>query len=156
MESTRDKEIQSIIEQRSRSLIRLVSLLKKDIEVRLMEKIHSLGYQNFKMGDMVCLANVAQDGTINNELAKKARITKQAMSKVVKNLENDGYIYTKKHETDNRATVIFLTDRGKDLAIDAFECVKDIQESYTSIIGEEDADKLKEILTKLLTGLEIL
>ncbi|WP_295116781.1 MarR family winged helix-turn-helix transcriptional regulator [uncultured Chitinophaga sp.] len=156
MESTRDKKIQSIIEQRSRSLIRLVSLLKKDIEVRLMEKIHALGYENFKMGDMVCLANVSVDGTINNELAKKARITKQAMSKVVKNLENDGYIYTKKHETDNRATVIFLTDRGKDLAIDAFGCVKEIQESYTSIIGEQDADKLKEILTKLLTELEIL
>ncbi|MCK7557434.1 hypothetical protein MKQ70_21470 [Chitinophaga sedimenti] len=84
MASTRDEKLQAMISRRSKSLIKLVSLVKKDMEIKLMERLHSLGYENFKMGDMVCLANVQLDGTINNELAKKAKITKQAMSKVVK------------------------------------------------------------------------
>ncbi|UYQ91875.1 MarR family winged helix-turn-helix transcriptional regulator [Chitinophaga horti] len=156
MAPTRDEKLQAIISQRSRSLIKLVSLVKKDIETKLMDRLHSMGYENFKMGDMVCLANVQLDGTINNELAKKAKITKQAMSKVVKSLETEGYIYTRKHETDNRASVIYLTDRGKDLAITAFECVREIQADYVSIIGEDDSEKLREILTKLLTKLDML
>lgn len=156
MEATRDERLQSIMQQRNKSLIKLISIIKKDFENKLMDKLRSQGYENFKVGNMGCLANVQLDGTINNELAKKAKITKQAMSKVVKNLETEGYIYTRKHETDNRASVIYLTDKGKDLTIAASECVQETQASYKNIIGEEDAEKLREILTKLVTGLDII
>lgn len=156
MEATRDERLQSIMQQRNKSLIKLISLVKKDFENKLMDKLRLQGYEDFKVGNMGCLANVQLDGTINNELAKKAKITKQAMSKVVKNLETEGYIYTRKHETDNRASVIYLTDKGKDLTIAASECVQETQAYYKNIIGEEDAEKLREILTKLVTGLDMI
>jgi DNA-binding MarR family transcriptional regulator len=101
----------------------------------------------------VLIVNIQPEGIINNELAKRARITKQAMSKVVKNLEAGGYILTRKHANDNRSAVIFLTDNGKRLLISAAESFLEIQDEYTDIIGQEDADSLKQILGKLVFAL---
>ena len=75
------------------------------------------------------------------------------MSKVVKNLEATGFIYTRKHETDNRATVIFLSDKGKQLVIDVSGAVQEITSFYTGIIGEKDAEQLRDILFRLVEGI---
>ncbi|MGX5817836.1 MarR family winged helix-turn-helix transcriptional regulator [Chitinophaga lutea] len=146
---TLDEKLAIVAAGRNRSLIRLLSIVKKDLDARLTEKMLQMGY-DFRIGDMVLLVNISPEGTINNELAKKARITKQAMSKVVKNLESAGYINTRKHETDNRATVIFLSDKGKQLVLDASACIQEIQQYYTSIIGESDVEVLRDILFRLV------
>lgn len=148
--SALDKKFLEMMDRRPRLLIRLLGLVKKDLDIRLTEKMQAAGYGDFKIGDMVLLANILPEGTINNELAKKARITKQAMSKVVKNLVSTGFIYTRKHETDNRATVICLTDKGKELLIDAYGQIEEIQQYYVSIIGEQDAEVLRDILYRLV------
>lgn len=148
-----DKKLEEIVARRPRLLVKLLSIVKKDFDARITEYLQQTGYKDFKIGDMVLLVNISPEGTINNELAKKARITKQAMSKVVKNLEAMGFIYTRKHETDNRATVIFLSDKGKQLVIDVSGAVQEIQAFYTSIIGEKDAEQLRDILFRLVEGI---
>ncbi|ATL45823.1 MarR family transcriptional regulator [Chitinophaga caeni] len=150
MQETLDEQIRQLTIGRSRLLVKLLSITKKDLDNRLNERLQELGYTDFKIGDMALLANMKLEGIINNELAKKAKITKQAMSKVAKNLEAGGYIYTQKHETDNRATVIFLTGKGKELLIAASKCVREIENYYAQIIGKTDAERLREILTKLV------
>jgi DNA-binding MarR family transcriptional regulator len=150
MNSPLDERLQECIAQRPQMLIRMVNLIKKDMDSRLTETLQQRGYADFKMGDMVFIANIAPEGIINNELAKKAHITKQAMSKVVKNLEAAGYIVTRKHENDNRATMIFLSDKGKELVIAATESVLEMEQHYTSLIGETDMAALKGILMRLV------
>lgn len=150
MEQSLDERVQYYLSQRSRSLARLLNLLKKDLDARITEKLQQRGYTDFRLGDLVLIVNIPPEGTINNELAKKARITKQAMSKVVKNLEAAGYILTRRHTSDNRAVVIFLSDKGKLLLISAAESFIEIQEEYTRIIGAADTEVLKGILGKLV------
>ena len=79
MTSPLDEKLQEYIAQRRNLLIRAVNLLKKEMDNRLTESLQQKGYADFKMGDMVLIANIAPEGIINNELAKKAHITKQAM-----------------------------------------------------------------------------
>ncbi|GAA3943003.1 MarR family transcriptional regulator [Chitinophaga oryziterrae] len=153
MNGSLDEQLEQYLAQRQRSLIRLLGLLKKDMDFKITEKLQQKGYNNFKLGDLVLIVNIQPEGIINNELAKRARITKQAMSKVVKNLEAGGYILTRKHENDNRSAVIFLTDNGKRLLISAAESFREIQDEYTDIIGQEDADSLKQILGRLVSTL---
>jgi DNA-binding MarR family transcriptional regulator len=150
MNSPLDEKLHESIAQRRHMLIRMVSLMKKDMDNQLTERLQQKGYTDFKMGDMVLIANIAPEGIINNELAKKAHITKQAMSKVVKNLEASGYIITRKHENDNRATMIFLSDKGKELVIAATESVLEMERHYTSLVGETDMETLKGILIRLV------
>ncbi|HEU4552361.1 MAG TPA: MarR family transcriptional regulator [Chitinophaga sp.] len=150
MNTTLDERLHQCIAQRPRMLLRMMNLIKKDMENRLMEQLQQRGYVDFKMGDMVLLANIAPEGIINNELAKKALITKQAMSKVVKNLEAAGYIETRKHESDNRAIMIFLSNKGKQLLIAATESVQEVEQYYAQLTGQQDSDHLKELLMKLV------
>jgi DNA-binding MarR family transcriptional regulator len=150
MTSPLDEKLQECIAQRRNLLIRAINLLKKEMDNRLTESLQQKGYADFKMGDMVLIANIAPEGIINNELAKKAHITKQAMSKVVKNLEASGYIVTRKHENDNRATVIFLSDKGKELVIAATESVLEIERYYAGLVGENDLGEAKDVLIRLV------
>jgi DNA-binding MarR family transcriptional regulator len=155
MNSSLDEQLEQHLAQRQHSLIRLLGLLKKDMDCRIIAKLQHKGYNNFKLGDLVLIVNIEPQGTINNELAKKARITKQAMSKVVKNLEAEGYISTCKHASDNRASLINLTDEGKKLVICASESFQEIQQEYTRIIGEQDAEALKQVLKTLVSNLHL-
>ncbi|CAL1520412.1 hypothetical protein MMC2321_04177 [Chitinophaga sp. MM2321] len=154
MSNSIDAKYEASLARRPNSLARLLNLLKKDVDLRLIEKIQERGYINFKLGEMVLLVNIDAQGTINNELAKKARISKQAMSKVVKSLEAAGYISTRKHDTDNRASIIFLTEKGKELMINASDAVEEIHARYTAMIGEEDMLQLKRIMAKLYNSLD--
>lgn len=153
MNGSLDEQLQQHLAQRQQSLIRMLGLLKKDMDCRIMQKLQQKGYNNFKLGDLVLIVNIDPQGIINNELARKARITKQAMSKVVKNLEAGGFIHTSKHANDARAAIISLTDEGKKLIICAAESFQEIQEEYTHIVGQEDADALRHILRKLVFSL---
>lgn len=153
MNGSLDEQLQQHLAQRQQSLIRMLGLLKKDMDCRIMQKLQQKGYNNFKLGDLVLIVNIDPQGIINNELARKARITKQAMSKVVKNLEAGGFIHTSKHANDARAAIISLTDEGKKLIICAAESFQEIQEEYTHIVGEENADALSQILRKLVFSL---
>lgn len=153
MNSSLDEQLQYHLAQRQHSLIRMLGLLRRDMDSRILEKLQKKGYENFKLGDLVLIVNIEPEGIINNELAKKARITKQAMSKVVRNLEASGYIHTCKHSTDNRASVIFLTDEGKKLIVSAAESFQEIEKEYTTVVGQEDTAALRQILGKLVYSL---
>jgi DNA-binding MarR family transcriptional regulator len=155
MSATIDAKYEACLSKRPDSLARLINLFKKDVDIRITQKIINRGYSNFKLGDMVLLVHIDAHGTINNDLARKARISKQAMSKVVKNLEAESYISSRKHETDNRASIIFLTEKGKELLINVYEVVDEIQEFYTNIVGTDELLQLKNILRKLNTGLNL-
>ncbi|NSL90130.1 MarR family winged helix-turn-helix transcriptional regulator [Chitinophaga solisilvae] len=154
MSSTTDARYEASLALRPNSLARYLSLIKKDADSRLTDKLQERGYVNFRLSDMVLLVNIDPYGTINNELAKKARISKQAMSKIVKSLIAEGFIGTRKHDTDNRASIIFITEKGKELMINASEAVEELTAFYTAVIGQDDMQQLKQILGRLLEGLE--
>ena len=155
MTATIDAKYEAYMTDRSNSLARLINQFKKDIDLRILQKIRERGYNDFKLGDMVLLVNIDSHGTINNDLARKARISKQAMSKVVKNLEASNYISTRKHDTDNRASLIFLTEKGKEFMITVYEVVDEVTALYANITGEEEMQRLKQILKNITTGLHL-
>ncbi|MBS0031688.1 MarR family winged helix-turn-helix transcriptional regulator [Chitinophaga sp. 22321] len=155
MTATIDARYEACLAKRADSLARLINLFKKDIDLRITQKLQDRGYTNFKLGDMVLLVHIDPQGTINNDLARKARISKQAMSKVVKNLEAENFIGTRKHDTDNRASIIFLTEKGKEFMINAYEAVDEVQALYEDIIGPEALTSLKTILKQLNAGLKL-
>lgn len=155
MSATIDARYEACLTKRPDSLARLINQFKKDMDQRITERIQERGYKNFKLGDMVLLVHIDPHGTINNDLARKARISKQAMSKVVKNLEAENYISSRKHDTDNRASLIFLTEKGKEFMINVYEAVYEIQAGYEAIIGADALADLKTILKKLNAGLNL-
>ena len=54
-----------------------------------------------------------EDGLRMGELARRARLSKQAMTELVRRLERDGLVERRPDPSDGRASVIFLTERSR-------------------------------------------
>ncbi len=129
---------------------KIVTYLKRQFDFWTASQLTLFGYKNFKVAYMPVLMHISVEGTNNNELAKRARVSKQAMSKVLKELSTHGYIKTKTHSDDKRSSVVMLTDKGKRFVIDARMCVKNLMDEYRQEIGKEDFDHTIQVLLKII------
>ncbi|HEX9956116.1 MAG TPA: MarR family transcriptional regulator [Fibrella sp.] len=141
-------------EVRGRSMGRLAWRLKRYLDEFLEPRLHQRGFTDFKLSYLRLIANIEENGITNNELARKADVTKQMMSKVVSLLETKGYIYTRKDESDCRASRIFLNERGFELLVGVHECMEEAHDCFREIIGEERLNRLIDDMKDLVTGLD--
>jgi len=145
-----DKQLLDTYQQKQRSWGRLLSILKRQFEAWAIAELENNGYDDFKMGYMPLLMNIHPEGITNNELAKTAKVTKQAMSKVVKELVESGYITTEIHGRDKRSSIISLTTKGKRLVLSARRKVFDLEKEYEALIGKTKFTELKNTLTRIM------
>lgn len=139
---------------RQRSLGRLSWRLKRYIESFLEPRLQARGFADFKLSYLALMANIEENGITNNELAKRACVTKQMMSKTVSLLERQGYIFTEKNVNDSRSSVIFLNERGKDLFISLHECITEMHHKFSGILGPERFEQLIESWVILMDALD--
>jgi len=145
-----DKELLASQHSRERNWVKLIFVMKRQLDAWATEAIVCQGFEDFKLGHMPLLMNISPEGITNTELAKKARVTKQAMSKVVNELLDLGYIDTIGHDTDKRSSVIRLTDKGKRLVITARKCVSKLESTYEKTFGKKSFEDAKDMLLKVI------
>jgi DNA-binding MarR family transcriptional regulator len=145
-----DKEFEAVQKYKQRSFAALLHKIRRHFDKWAETEIGKNGYADFKMGDMPFLMNIDATGTTNGELAKRAGVTKQAMSKVIKELTRLGIIEMRKHEVDSRSQVIFLTDRGKMFVITARNCVSGLFKDYKEVVGEGNYEIMIDSMIKIL------
>ena len=94
------------------------------------------------------------EGVSQKELVEFTRRERATITKAVQRLENAGFIIRCNNEKDKRSSVLYLTDKGKEI----YKLVKEHEveelELMQKILSEADLDKIIEILTKLETGLK--
>lgn len=139
---------------RERSIGRLLWRLKRYMDGAIEPRLHELGFADFKMSYLIFLANIEEQGITNNELAKKACVTKQMMSKIVGLLESEGYIYTQKNPADSRSSIIFPNERGKDLFVALKVCMKEVRAKFDSIVGHDCMEQFIDTMGILANALE--
>ncbi|WP_229375913.1 MarR family winged helix-turn-helix transcriptional regulator [Fibrella aquatilis] len=139
---------------RGRSLGRISWRFKRYMDGFMEPQLHQRGFTDFKLSYLRLVTNIEENGITNNELARKADVTKQMMSKVVSLLEEQGYIYTQKDVQDCRASRIFLNERGFELLHAVHDCMKEAHDHFTTIIGQERLDRLIDDLKDLVDGLD--
>ncbi|GAB3549661.1 MarR family winged helix-turn-helix transcriptional regulator [Spirosoma fluminis] len=139
---------------RERSIGRLFWRLKRFTSNYIEPRLHARGYADFKMSYLMFLSNIDEHGITNNELAKRACVTKQMMSKIVGLLEEEGYIYTQKNPTDSRSSIIFLNDRGKQLFVALEACMQEARNKFDAIVGYERMEQVIDTMSQLVIELE--
>ncbi|WP_028596604.1 MarR family winged helix-turn-helix transcriptional regulator [Paenibacillus assamensis] len=117
----------------------------------LHQQLHELGFEHIRPAHGFLFKRIVPDGATGIEIAEYLGITKQAVSKMVDHLEENGYVERTNHPTDMRGKLIVLTERGK-LAIQAKEkIVAEIEKCWAERIGVERMNLLKEDLTTLVS-----
>jgi len=145
-----DKQLLASQQYKERSWVKLISVLKRQMDAWATAEVAREGYDDFKLAHMPLLMNISPEGITNTELAKKARVTKQAMSKVVNELNDLGYIDTIGHDTDKRSSVIRLTVKGKKLVVAARNCVSGLEAEYERKFGKKRFEDAKDMLLQVI------
>ena len=77
-----------------------------------------------------------EDGKITiSELAKKTRVLPSAISRTLKRLEEKGYVERTVNKNDRRNTYVEITDRGREVAQEVREIMRDYGEAVLYIVS---------------------
>ena len=94
--------------------------------------------------------SIGYQGISNNKLLKEIKVTRQGVSKAVKDLEKQGMIYTRRNESDARSMMIFLTEEGKNLYKVLGEVFGSVTLDYINLLGRKKYDQLIQSLTTII------
>lgn len=145
---------EALRERRRRVMGRLFLRLARSFESRAVTRIHELGYTNYRSGDNTVLVHLEMSGNRASELAQRAGVSKQAMSKQIADLEKRGIVTRTKDPRDARAQIVVLTPDGEQMMRDAFEVVFELDEEFGALIGPERMEDWRERMVALLDELD--
>lgn len=140
---------------RERAMGRLMWRLKRYMHEFIEPRLENSGFPDFQMSYLSVLSNLNEKGVTTTELARRTGVTKQAMSKVVKVLEQQGYVQIQAHEKDARSSVIFLNQRGMELLTCIYHAMNELKRKFAQVIGEEELEHLSNTMHRLVEGLEM-
>lgn len=122
-------------------------------EERLVEGLHSSGFEEVTMAHLSALRHLDLEGLRIGDLARDAGVTKQAMGQMVKELERRGWVEIRPDPTDGRARRVCYTDEGIRLIREAQRKVGELEREFQDILGEESYVALRGGLSRLLSAL---
>lgn len=149
------KRLQETWPQKNTSVARLIyqlyryfSTLQVDRRQSENKPIHYL-----KPGYVYLLANIGLGGSTNKDLAKKAMVTKQAMSKLINEMICEKIVEIEKDSNDGRSNKIILTNTGAELLIDIWGTNQLLIDEFETHIGKPKTKLLLELMSELVDSL---
>ncbi|MEM1349791.1 MAG: MarR family winged helix-turn-helix transcriptional regulator [Myxococcota bacterium] len=140
--------------RRRRMIGRLFLRASQIFQDTAIHRIQEKGHTEYRIGDNQVLVHLELAGNRITDLAERAGVTKQAISKVVLDLEQRGVVERTQDPEDGRAKIVRLTAAGETMMMDAFDVVFALDAELTEIIGAERMDIVREALTELLEELD--
>ena len=123
-----------------------------DFQHRARAELHRRGH-DLTPSLIALLPHLDETGTTVTVAARHAGISKQAVGKLVGELERLGYVQRLAHPDDLRATLVVFTGRGETLLRDIVETIDGIERYYLEAIGTSDFDELRSLLTRLRSAI---
>jgi DNA-binding MarR family transcriptional regulator len=91
-----------------------------------------------------------EDGLQIGELAKRARLSKQTMTTLLKLMEARGLVARQRDEQDARASRIYLTEYGRQFKSVSFRVLKEMDELVGKRLSKRDLLTLRRCLRELM------
>ncbi len=101
-----------------RNLVRLIRLVERHTATNIGKLLEQNGYAPLTARHLQVFESLDPNGSSIVQMAQKAAISKQAMSKLVKDVAAEGFIEALPDERDSRFIVVKLTPKGEVLRRD--------------------------------------
>jgi DNA-binding MarR family transcriptional regulator len=132
------------------------ALLRMPVDLvrrRMLEALHERGFTDIVLAHLVLLSWPGPQGRRPSEIAAQAQMTKQAVNYLLGQLEILGYIERRPDAEDQRSRRVHLTPRGRKVAESMRATVTEIEAEWRALLGDDDFDRLRTLLTRLNDGL---
>lgn len=118
----------------------------------LTERFAAAGYGDIRASYGSALVPLfEEDGLRLGELALRSRLSKQTMTELVRRLEHDGLVERRADPSDGRASLVYLTRRGRAFEPIVAEVLAELDLLARRRLDDEGVDRLKAALTNLLS-----
>ncbi|MFB7844431.1 MarR family winged helix-turn-helix transcriptional regulator [Microbacterium sp. NPDC056052] len=113
------------------------------------ERLSALGYPEVHPAHIAVFTGLDPEGTRVSVLAERAGISRQAMSVLVRGLEQSGYLSTQADPSDQRATLVRLDARGAAFCDAAIAIARELDGEIAKRLAPGRMQLLKETLRSL-------
>lgn len=153
-------EINLVLEKYRRfndhNLARLVRTVERHITNQISRELQVHGYHSVSARHLQVFEHLDTEGVSIIQLAQRAGISKQAMSKMVKEVAHEGFVNVVTDDRDNRVQLVNVTKKGAELIVDIRrETSRRCEELLTSnVVTKEEIQQANNTFTKLLNHFE--
>lgn len=127
----------------------LLRVPSQAIHRRLVQELNAAGYEEIGLPHIAVLQYPGPDGVRPGTLAERAGVSKQAMNRLLRSLEDSGYIVRGDHSDEGRARVVRLTKRGHATYAKILEIFQGIEREWSDELGPRAFAQLKELLGRV-------
>jgi DNA-binding MarR family transcriptional regulator len=131
-------------------LPKLIYLLKRSIDEWIARQLCCGTQLDFNKAQLPLFMSIGTEGISNNKLAANLNISKQATSKVIKELEELKLVRNEPCSTDARSVTLFLTEEGVGLYKHLKNQVEGLEEEYKKVVGAKNYDIALAVMQKLV------
>ena len=140
--------------RREGMLLRLLFRATHAMNAEMARRIRARGHAEFQPTFTGLLAHLDTEGTTISVLARRTGTSRQAVSQLVRSIEEAGLVERLPHPEDRRSVVVRHTEAGRQILLEALEVMSEIEADYAGSIGASDAAELKRVLAALLAQID--
>jgi len=128
----------------------LLLLARRDFVSRLAARMEGggEGMQSSLPGSNL-LPFIDLEGTRSSELARRVGISKQAVAKAIKELEDAGLVIRLEDEVDGRAFLVSFSEAGLEYLLRIHEAIDAVEQEYEELIGVGEMKRLRQALSTI-------
>lgn len=138
------------VDENKRVLPRIVYLFKRLSDRWAVKNLPLITDVNFNTTYFPYFMSIGKNGISNHELVKRIKVTKQGVSKTVKELEHLGLVYAEKDEHDARSIMIYLSAEGNVLYDQIKVSAVGLEETYRKVVGNKNYENMIDSMLKLM------
>ncbi len=139
-----------MIEETKKVAPKLVYLLKRLLDEWMSKKLCRIDQPGFNSAHLPLFMSIGKTGISNNELAAKMNVSKQATSKMVKELEAINMVRSEKSADDARVVMLYFTTEGEAFYYNLKSQVADLENEYKKVAGTKNYEIAIEVMLKLV------
>ena len=113
------------------------------------ETLAPSGLRSTQWAILAELVDRGQDPPTLNELADLLVLDRSGLGHSLRPLEREGLIQLEKSSRDRRSTLVVITDQGRERYAHAHALWQKAQDRYASIVGEAQANQLRQHLLEI-------
>ncbi len=116
----------------------------------LHQQLADEGFEGIRFAHGSVFRYIDAEGTRLTTLAERSGLTKQAISELVGELEDHGYLERITDKADRRAKIIRLTDQGRTAQGAAARILADVEQQWSRLLGRDQVTMLRRALEQVI------
>lgn len=120
------------------ALFKLIYIFRRQIDEVNLTYLNDVIDEEITVSQLPYFMSIGYSGVSNHQLLKNIKVTRQGVSKTVKELERLGLVYSTRNFEDARTIMIYLTKEGEILYNKIMLLSESVTSEYVKIVGEKE------------------